>query len=565
MSYRKIFATFLLLSAVLGLPAEKIHVAFCLDNNYGECTGVAAFSLCKNKAPDEDIVIHIVGTETLALEHREKFFELERLFSQIQIRIYDDESNQKILTDSLRVPDVRTTGGVYNWPIRSVAARLVLDKILPNALDKVIYLDGDLLVLGSLKDLWNKLPNENYAIAGIPESCLDLHRSDRQSPQEKEHISDLQQQSGDFSIPIGSYINSGVLVLNLNIIRQDNLFPETIKWLMVHSPKRPDQDAINFQLRGRILRCEGKWNWRRDWRCPNGEHPTILHFGPKPWRLPEKLDNPQSPVFIATEGSPPLDPSLPDSKIKPPHPPVSLEVESDVTFKDKCLALTKGSLFPTEARHTLQQIPDLDDTLQRIGCIHEGQHNLQYDLDIIVTCIGCPSRSEGHPVTIPLKIKNSNQDVAIRTFNANLTPLQDSAPSRPMEMRIKSLPGPWCLCRRDSSYTATIEKNTWALMAFEGAHKKLTIILYLHPPLPAETAAQPRAVRPESGESDLASLRSTYTSSDSPNFGFTSAIFDLLSRKEELSLVQDNDNLETIRFSSIWHWYREMSPWRHYY
>ena len=27
---------------------EKIHVAFCLDNNYAEATGVAAYSLCKN-------------------------------------------------------------------------------------------------------------------------------------------------------------------------------------------------------------------------------------------------------------------------------------------------------------------------------------------------------------------------------------------------------------------------------------------------------------------------------------------------------------------------------------
>jgi lipopolysaccharide biosynthesis glycosyltransferase len=51
------------------------------------------------------------------------------------------------------------------WPIK--AARLVLDKILPETIHKVIYLDGDILVLDSLKDLWQKLPKENYAIAGI--------------------------------------------------------------------------------------------------------------------------------------------------------------------------------------------------------------------------------------------------------------------------------------------------------------------------------------------------------------------------------------------------------------
>jgi lipopolysaccharide biosynthesis glycosyltransferase len=43
----------------------------------------------------------------------------------------------------------------------------LLDKIEPENLHKILYLDGDILVFSSLKDLWNKLPLEGDAIAGI--------------------------------------------------------------------------------------------------------------------------------------------------------------------------------------------------------------------------------------------------------------------------------------------------------------------------------------------------------------------------------------------------------------
>jgi hypothetical protein len=63
--------------------------------------------------------------------------------------------------------------GLDALPVKGMAAGLVLDKILPETLHKVIYLDGDILVFGSLQELWQKLPKENYAIAGIGDSCPD--------------------------------------------------------------------------------------------------------------------------------------------------------------------------------------------------------------------------------------------------------------------------------------------------------------------------------------------------------------------------------------------------------
>ncbi|MDR0444814.1 MAG: hypothetical protein LBG98_00795 [Puniceicoccales bacterium] len=158
-------------SLLAGLSAEDIHVAFCLDNDYAEGTGVAAYSLCKNMSPDDEIVLYIVMTEPLKSEHREKFQQLGNLFHKIQVQIHDDERTIQCIAQTLTMPNGWLKLGAY--PIRSVAARLVLDKVLPETIHKVIYLDGDTLVFDSLKDLWQKLPRENYAIAGVTDCCRD--------------------------------------------------------------------------------------------------------------------------------------------------------------------------------------------------------------------------------------------------------------------------------------------------------------------------------------------------------------------------------------------------------
>jgi len=62
-------------------------------------------------------------------------------------------------------------------------------------------------------------------------------------------------------------------------------------------------------------------------------------------------------------------------------------------------------------------------------------------------------------------------------------------------------------------------------------------------------------------------IRSAFSpdASDSPQAESINAILDLLDSKNELHLVQDSDESGvTLQFSTLWHRYREASPWRHY-
>jgi lipopolysaccharide biosynthesis glycosyltransferase len=257
--------------------AEEMHIAFCGDNNFAECTGVAAYSLLKNMDPRDKITVHVVMTETLHKWHRKKFRQLEQMFfPRASIVVYDtDDTIQQIL---------QALNGINgkHWGI-SASARLTLDKILPKNLNKVIYLDGDILAFSSLKALWHKLPCSPYAVAGVKDGyCETPHLCSKEMQKNKIQGIQVQNPGSLFSF----YINSGILVFDLNRIRQENLFSKTIAWAIEHKPIFPDQDAINSVFHDQILELEGKWN---TFGNHSMQHPipdaAIVHFvgQPKPW------------------------------------------------------------------------------------------------------------------------------------------------------------------------------------------------------------------------------------------------------------------------------------------
>lgn len=123
--------------------------------------------------------------------------------------------------------------------------RLNLPHLLPDV-DRVLYLDGDMLVQGDLTELYSA-PLDDNLLAGVRDSFYFAAKP----PTLLEHF------------PPMSYINSGVLVMDLAKMRQENttqrflaVAPEVTKfWLC------PDQDIINYACVGRIKYLHPKYNW----------------------------------------------------------------------------------------------------------------------------------------------------------------------------------------------------------------------------------------------------------------------------------------------------------------
>ena len=136
------------------------------------------------------------------------------------------------------------------WP-RAAWARVFLPLLLPEV-SRAIYLDIDTLVCTDLKAL-HDIPMGNNALGVVleHESYKDSHFNERlQIPQE-----------------CPGYFNSGVLLMNLDVFRRDNLVEKIMSYAQANEAvlSCPDQDALNGALCDRLVLLHPRWNWYGGW------------------------------------------------------------------------------------------------------------------------------------------------------------------------------------------------------------------------------------------------------------------------------------------------------------
>jgi lipopolysaccharide biosynthesis glycosyltransferase len=159
----------------------------------------------------------------------------------------------------------------------SIAAyyRLLAERLLPSSLDKVLYLDSDLIVRRSLKELWN---------TDLADCALAAVNDYWEEPEER-------------GLPEGAkYFNSGVLLINLKFWRQNRVFEQATEFVRANPEKVRfwDQDALNMILANQWIELETCWNAQHDehWHSAtqSGTNPAIVHFisESKPWQWSNK-------------------------------------------------------------------------------------------------------------------------------------------------------------------------------------------------------------------------------------------------------------------------------------
>ncbi|WP_421917233.1 glycosyltransferase family 8 protein [Mesorhizobium sp.] len=146
-------------------------------------------------------------------------------------------------------------------------ARFLIPDLLPNE-SKAIYLDADAVVVSSLDDLWSMNMGDNL-VAGVLDGFV--HQGELDS----------------IELTADEYINSGVLVMNLDAWRRENIADKMFK--EARRSKKitfPDQTVLNSVARGRVLLLGREWNFCSG-RYVSYERktPKILHFSGdgKPW------------------------------------------------------------------------------------------------------------------------------------------------------------------------------------------------------------------------------------------------------------------------------------------
>ncbi len=118
--------------------------------------------------------------------------------------------------------------------------RIFAAQILPNFLERALYLDPDLVVLGRLDDLW-ELDLEDNWFAAASHVAKGL---------EKLNAIRLRSETP------GPYINSGVLLMNLSLLRREQQLQPVLDYVKEHRRTLllPDQDVISALYGDKILR-----------------------------------------------------------------------------------------------------------------------------------------------------------------------------------------------------------------------------------------------------------------------------------------------------------------------
>lgn len=210
-----------------------IDVMLVSDANYGAFLATTIASILKNAAPDDVLRFHIVDagleeSDRAAVEELKNLREFDALYYEPDLREY-----AKYLCD-----DISTFPIVVNH-------RLFAPSFLPAELDRVLYLDVDVVVLASLREIWD-VPLDDAFLAAAPDRNMRL--SHRRAI------------GLDDKFP---YFNSGVLLMNLRKWREDGITAALLKIALEIKDDIdfPDQDVLNvyaFRNGYRIL-PEG-WN-----------------------------------------------------------------------------------------------------------------------------------------------------------------------------------------------------------------------------------------------------------------------------------------------------------------
>lgn len=232
----------------------NINICLCCDNNYVKYAATTIASVLKNAEKDSYLKIFIIGNNidnenTLNLQSLTKIHPSEIQIIKPAADLFDEFK-------TINKPGYISMASFF---------RLKLASLLPN-IDKIIYLDCDLIVQSDLKELY-QTNLDNYPLGGVHDINHNKYTS----------LND-------------SYINAGVLLINLKQWRD-----EQAEKLMIQTAQQQqdeiifaDQDIINITFKNRIYHLEDKWNIQviNFYSFSHYKKPfNIIHFigASKPW------------------------------------------------------------------------------------------------------------------------------------------------------------------------------------------------------------------------------------------------------------------------------------------
>lgn len=250
-----------------------MNLLFVIDDAYVEQFKVVLFSIAQ-QMPRQDFQVFVMQKRLLEQDAAIKKY-VEKLGMVYHPVVVGEEAFAHAPTTD-RYPD-------------TIYYRLLAHEFLPAAVDKILYLDADLICLNDFRELYDmEMGEQFYAAASHNEDGRLL-----------DYVNKLRLKNFEMD---SSYFNTGILLMNLKAIRLTVNRKDILDFIEKNRNRLilPDQDVLNGLYADRVMvipdeiynydarysliyqaKSQGKWdlNWVID-------HTVFLHFAgrDKPWK-----------------------------------------------------------------------------------------------------------------------------------------------------------------------------------------------------------------------------------------------------------------------------------------
>lgn len=210
----------------------RLDITCSTDDNYVQHYLVMLCSLFENNK-QHDVFVHLIVNNNLSEQSKKLFSDLCRKYNNHCSYYYVDKekfSNLKFRENHV-LPEI-------------CYYRMLASSLLPKEIHKVLYLDGDIVVLGDLKEIFD-IDYTGYGVAAVRDASpyTSLHRSEM-----------------SLSLDDRAFC-AGVMMMNLDYWREHNCEDQLFEYASKNREVvyLEDQDALNFVFRHHWMALPPKW------------------------------------------------------------------------------------------------------------------------------------------------------------------------------------------------------------------------------------------------------------------------------------------------------------------
>lgn len=203
-----------------------MNVAYSCNNSYIPQTGISIISLCENNRDIDNLVIYFIGKDVSGSNIEILRTLTERYEREFVYINFDD------IAYDLKISAI-------GRHVETIYTKVFFTRI--EGVDRMIYLDSDTIVNGSLIPLWNEDLSDSYM--GVVQtfskvkSLLGISESE-------------------------PFFNDGVAIVNVDYCRKNNLTEKVLKVIDEYAGNPPtlSEGALNKVCRGYVKYISVRWN-----------------------------------------------------------------------------------------------------------------------------------------------------------------------------------------------------------------------------------------------------------------------------------------------------------------